>query len=177
LLPAIVAFTFISFLLDGLILLFQLIAYIHVGNEALEQANIFTLDATYILAQIPTDYAPAILIFLLGIMVWFLRFMWLSIIVTLKKPIKRTYKLMGGIDTSLAISFLLFLTYTSVLILFSLFAAIVSPIFATISAGNEDINIFIGQIILNLAFIIALFIFMAGSTHALFEVEKRRLGL
>jgi hypothetical protein len=176
LLPAVVAFTFISYLLDGMMLLFQLIFYYHIGNNNLETAQIFALDQTHFVMLIPESYAPAILIFMLGFMMWFMRYMWLPVIITLKKPIKSTYDKMGNLETSMAISFCLLLIYVSVLILFAL---VMSIIFPFVSTNGEEINqgvATLAAIVNSLALIIAFFIFMAASTHAVFELEKRRLG-
>lgn len=177
LLPAIVAFTFISYLFDGMMLLFQLIFYYHIGNNNLENAQIFALDQAHFVMLIPESYAPAILIFMLGFMIWFMRYMWLPIIITLKKPIKGTYNKMGNLETSMAISFCLLLIYVSVLILFALVMSIIFPFVST--GGGEEINpgvSIIATIVNSLALIIAFFIFMASSTHAIFEIEKRRMG-
>lgn len=177
LLPAIVGFTFVNYLLQGFYFLFQTIFYLHVSPPSSMISPVFMVSDSYFLQNIPEETAPIILIALLALIMWFMRYMWIPVIIALKKPLRQSFKKIGGMEGSLAIGFLFFVIYVSVLLIFAL---IMSIIFPFIASGTDNqpsaVAVFISDTIGTLALILAQFIFMAASTNAVFEIDENGIN-
>lgn len=168
LMPAVVAYAFVSYIFSGL---FAGIISLYTFSE-IDFSKLNPQETRALAEQSATNIYGILILFVA--VIWALRFLWLPLIVLTERPIRKTYRSIGGMEGSVIIGVLFILILTMTMFCFSFVLSLILPLTGATSAENlSPFSSFVRDSISNFALIISQFVFVAASIYALNSLKEK----
>lgn len=168
---AIVAYALVNYIMSGFFA--TMVSLYRSANINIEELA-KTEDAAQQQAAIEGQSLEIFLVLVIFVgLIWFLRYLWLPVLVAMGAPLRESYRKIGGMEGSVMIGVMFMMIIVMVLLGMSLILSLILPLFGVTSADNmPSAATFVRDGLSTLAMIFAQFVFMAASVHAIKAMNK-----